>query len=269
MTNIDRRTFNKTALGAATTLSSVSAISKNFIPDGWELRPASERGVAEHGWLSSRHTFSFARYYDPQHVGFSDLMVINEDRVAPGMGFGQHPHRAVEIFSYVLEGALEHKDSMGTHGVINPGDVQFMSAGTGVQHSEFNASRQEKVHFLQIWLSTNEPTAKPTYQQKHFSQSDKDGKLALIISPNEESGSLKVRQDAKIYAGTLNENQSFKYSAPKGRSTYVHLAKGSVSINGVVVNAGDGIKIRRDAGVLLFDKAKDAEILVFDLRSEV
>lgn len=266
MTNIDRRTFNKTALGAAASLTTVSAISKNSIPDGWELRLASDRGVAEHGWLSSRHTFSFARYYDPQHVGFSDLMVINEDKVAPGMGFGQHPHRAVEIFSYVLEGALEHKDSMGTHGVIKPGDVQFMSAGTGVQHSEFNASRQDKVHFLQIWLSTNEPMAQPTYQQTHFTDAQKDGKLALIISPDASAGSLKIRQDAKVYAGKLTNAQSFTYSAPKGRSTYIHIARGSVSINGVAFSAGDGVKIRQDAGELLFDKAQDAEVLIFDLR---
>lgn len=266
MTNIDRRTFNKTALGAAAALTSSSALTTPSLPEGWEIRLASERGVAEHGWLSSRHTFSFARYYDPKHVGFSDLMVINEDKVAPGMGFGQHPHRAVEIFSYVLSGALEHKDSMGTHGVINPGDVQFMSAGTGVQHSEFNASRQEKVHFLQIWLSTNEPTAQPSYQQKHFSVKDKDGKLALIISPTQQDGSLKVRQDAKVYAGTLNGAQEFKYTPPKGRSTYIHVARGSVSINGFVFRAGDGIKIREDDRELVFAEATDAEVLVFDLR---
>src|SRR5690606_19329293 len=173
-----------------------------------EIRRADDRGVAEHGWLSSRHTFSFAHYYDPAQVGFSDLLVINEDRVTPGMGFGTHPHRDMEIFSYVLEGALEHKDNMGTGSVIRPGDVQLMSAGTGVAHSEYNHSPTRGVHFLQIWIVPDVSGAKPRYQQEHFSTQKKRGRLQLIISPEGKNGSLQVRQDARVYAGLIDGKES-------------------------------------------------------------
>jgi redox-sensitive bicupin YhaK (pirin superfamily) len=230
-----------------------------------EIRRADERGVAEHGWLSSRHTFSFANYYDPQHVGFSDLLVINDDRVAPGMGFGTHPHRDMEIFSYVLEGALEHKDSMGTGSVIRPGDVQLMSAGTGVAHSEFNHSHKDGVHFLQIWLLPNAKGVKPEYQQTHFSAEDKRGRLRPVISPKGEAGSLHVNQDVSVYAGLFDGSESATLEVGKDRYAYVHVARGSVEVNGVRLNEGDGLKLRT-AGQLTFSAGKDAEVLAFDLR---
>ncbi|WP_261533892.1 pirin family protein, partial [Burkholderia multivorans] len=172
-----------------------------------DIRAANQRGRAEHGWLSSRHTFSFANYFDPQQVGFSDLLVINDDRVAPARGFGTHPHRDMEILSYVLEGALEHKDSMGTGSVIVPGDVQLMSAGTGVRHSEFNHSPDAPVHFLQIWVGPAEKGAAPRYQQTHVAADDKRGKLALVVSPDGTAGSLKIRQDTRIYAGLFDGDE--------------------------------------------------------------
>ena len=173
-----------------------------------EIRNANERGRAEHGWLSSRHSFSFAGYYDPQQMGFSDLIVINDDRVMPGRGFGKHPHRDVEIFSYVLEGALEHKDSLGTGSIIRPGDVQLMSAGTGVLHSEFNPSQAEMVHFLQIWIATARNGEEPRYQQRTFDAAEKRGKLRLILSPDGASESLELRQDTRVYAGLFDGDET-------------------------------------------------------------
>ena len=232
-----------------------------------EIRRADERGVAEHGWLSSRHTFSFAHYYDPAQVGFSDLLVINDDRVAPGMGFGTHPHRDMEIFSYVLEGALEHKDSMGTGSVIRPGDVQLMSAGTGVAHSEFNHSQQEGVHFLQIWLLPNARGVQPEYQQTHFPAEEKRGRLRPVITPEGEAGSLHVNQDARVYAGLFDGAESATLELGAGRYAYVHVARGSVEVNGIRLNEGDGLKLR-DASRLSFAGGKDAEVLAFDLRPQ-
>lgn len=232
------------------------------------LRKASERGAANHGWLKSFHTFSFANYWNPKEQGFSDLLVINDDRVAAGKGFGQHPHRDMEIFSYVLEGALEHKDSMGTGSVIRPGDVQMMSAGSGVQHSEFNHSDKDPVHFLQIWIMTNERNAKPRYQQVNFSEADKRGKLRLIIAPDAEAegkGALAVRQDARIYAGLFDGDESASLDVGPGRHVYVHVARGSVDVNGERLSEGDGARIR-NAGPLTFNHGDDAEVLVFDLR---
>jgi len=230
-----------------------------------EVRKANHRGLANHGWLKSRHTFSFGHYRDARQVGFSDLLVINDDRVAPSQGFGTHGHRDMEIFSYVLEGALEHKDSMGTGSVIRPGDVQMMSAGTGVQHSEFNHSDDEQVHFLQIWIVPDERGAEPRYQQTHFDKDQKRGRLRLIISPDGADGSLAVRQDARVHAGLFDGNESAELDVGADRHVYVHVAQGSVEVNGERLSEGDGARIR-NAGALRFDKGEQAEVLVFDLR---
>ncbi|WP_322011517.1 pirin family protein [Paraburkholderia sp. J12] len=231
-----------------------------------ELRKADQRGRGEHGWLSSRHTFSFANYYDPKQIGFSDLLVINDDRVAPARGFGKHPHRDMEIFSYVLEGALEHKDSMGTGSVIVPGDVQLMSAGTGVTHSEFNHSPAEPVHFLQIWIAPNEKGAQPRYQQKNLADAQKRGKLRLILSPDGADDSLLLRQDARVYAGRFDGAETATLELDAQRYAYVHVARGGVSVNGVALAEGDGARIR-DERTLTFGDGLDAEVLVFDLRN--
>jgi redox-sensitive bicupin YhaK (pirin superfamily) len=231
-----------------------------------ELRKADQRGRGEHGWLSSRHTFSFANYYDPKQVGFSDLLVINDDRVAPARGFGKHPHRDMEIFSYVLEGALEHKDSMGTGSVIVPGDVQLMSAGTGVAHSEFNHSADEGVHFLQIWIAPNVKGAQPRYQQKNIADEEKRGKFRLILSPDGADDSLLLRQDTRVYAGRLDGAETAKVEVDADRYAYVHVARGSVKLNGVELGEGDGARIRSERE-LSFSDGHDAEVLVFDLRN--
>ncbi len=230
-----------------------------------ELRKASDRGVANFGWLDSRHTFSFGHYHDPQQVGFSDLLVINDDRVEPGMGFGTHPHRDMEIFSYVLEGALEHKDSMGTGSVIRPGDVQMMSAGTGISHSEFNHSREEGVHFLQIWIVPDRLRVAPRYQQTHFADAEKRGRLRLIIAPDAADGALGVYQDTRVYAGLLNGAERAEFAVAAGRYAYVQVARGALRVNGIAMAAGDGARVR-EAGRLIFDSGEDAEVLVFDLR---
>ncbi|MEX5573503.1 pirin family protein [Pseudomonas lijiangensis] len=229
------------------------------------LRKASDRGVANHGWLKSFHTFSFASYYNPLEQGFSDLLVINDDRVAAGKGFGQHPHRDMEIFSYVLEGALEHKDTLGTGSVIRPGDVQLMSAGSGVAHSEFNHSASEPVHFLQIWIVPNVAGAQPSYQQEHFSPEQKRGRLQLIISPEGNDGSLKVRQDARVYAGLFDGNETASLELAADRHAYVHVARGSVVLNGERLGEGDGVRLRDEQQIHL-SEGVDAEVLVFDLR---
>ena len=239
-------------------------MSQNHLPL-LELRLAQDRGVAEHGWLSSRHTFSFGHYHDPAQQGFSDLLVINDDRVAPSQGFGTHGHRDMEIFSYVLAGALEHKDSMGTGSVIRPGDVQMMSAGSGIRHSEFNHSASEPVHFLQIWIVPNQQAITPRYQQVHFAEPEKRGRLRLVISPDAAQGSLAVYQDARVYAGLFDGEESASYAIPGNRYTYLHLARGSLQVNGRTLHAGDGARIR-EAGTLNFSGGKDAELLVFDLR---
>lgn len=230
-----------------------------------ELRKAAARGVANFGWLDSRHTFSFGHYRDPQQVGYSDLLVINEDRVKPGMGFGTHPHRDMEIFSYVLEGALEHRDSMGTGSVIRPGDVQMMSAGSGVTHSEFNHSQTEAVHFLQIWIVPNRMQVAPRYQQQQFAATEKRGCLRLIISPDTEDGALGVYQDVRVYAGLFDGAEHAEISLPPGRYAYVHVARGTLRVNGIAMEAGDGARVR-DERLLSFDGGQNAEVLVFDLR---
>ncbi|WP_026604198.1 pirin family protein [Methylomonas sp. 11b] len=230
-----------------------------------EIRPAHRRGSAQFDWLFSRHTFSFGNYYDPQQSGFSDLLVINEDIVQPGKGFGTHPHRDMEIFTYVIDGALAHKDSMDNGSVIEAGDVQLMTAGTGVTHSEFNHSQSELVHFLQIWLVPNSKGVEPRYQQSHFSPAQKQGRLALIISPDGAEGSLSVYQDVRVYAGCFDVGEQAQLTLADNRYAYVHLLSGTLSVNGTVLHAGDGARIRGER-LIDIQQGHNAEVLVFDLR---
>lgn len=231
------------------------------------IRRSNERGYADHGWLKSFHTFSFADYFDPKHVEFGALRVINEDHVAAGAGFGTHGHRDMEIISYVLEGELAHKDSMGTGETIRPGDVQRMSAGRGVQHSEFNPSPEQPAHFLQIWIQPDRTGVTPSYEQKHFSAADKRGKLRLIASPDGEDGSVSIHQDAKLYAGLFDGDEQADFAIGAGRQVYVHVARGSVTANGTVLNAGDALALT-DVASLSLGQGERAEVLVFDLRQE-
>ena len=230
-----------------------------------DVRRADDRGLANFGWLHSRHTFSFGSYFDPQQVGFSDLLVINDDRVSPGHGFDTHGHRDMEIFSYVLEGGLQHRDSMGTGSVIRPGDVQMMSAGNGVTHSEFNASREELVHFLQIWIVPDRKGVVPRYQQRHFTAEEKRGRLRLIISPDGTDGSLSVYQDARVYAGLFDGEERQALPLAAGRYAYVHVARGSLEVNGQRLDEGDGARLR-DPGEIRLSGGRAAEVLLFDLR---
>jgi redox-sensitive bicupin YhaK (pirin superfamily) len=231
-----------------------------------ELRRASERGHANHGWLDSFHSFSFADYYDPQHMGYGPLRVINEDRVNPGSGFGKHGHRDMEIISYVLEGALGHEDSMGNGSTIVPGDVQRMSAGTGVQHSEYNHDKAGTTHFLQIWIEPKFSGMKPSYEQKHFGPAEKRGRLRIIASPDGKEGSVTVHQDALIYAGLFDGAERARIELAAGRKAYVHLARGKASVNGKPLQAGDALKT--DAGPVEITNGQDAEVLLFDLPGE-
>lgn len=229
-----------------------------------EIRKGLDRGFADHGWLKSFHTFSFAGYYDPQHMGFGALRVINEDRVAAGQGFGTHPHRDMEIISYVLDGALEHRDSMGNGSVVRPGDVQRMSAGTGVFHSEYNPSRTAPVHFLQIWIEPRERGIAPSYEQKRFSAAEKRGRLRLVASSDGRDGSVKIHQDARVYAALVDGDETVEYAIDKGRRTYVHVACGKVTVNGHALEAGDALKAGGEQRIVA-EKGEDAEILLFDL----
>ena len=228
------------------------------------LRPAAERGHANHGWLDSYHSFSFADYYDPEEMGFGALSVINEDRVEPGTGFGMHAHRDMEILTWVLEGALEHKDSMGNGSIIVPGDVQRMSAGKGVLHSEYNPSRDEPVHFLQIWIEPNVKGIAPGYEQTHIAPAAKRGRLCLLASPEGRDGSVAIHQDAEAYAALLGGADAVVHSLGTGRRAYVHVARGGIRVNGRALRAGDAAKISDEATVTL-DAATDAEVLLFDL----
>jgi quercetin 2,3-dioxygenase len=229
-----------------------------------EVRHSSERGYADHGWLKSFHTFSFADYYDPANMGFGALRVINEDRVQPGMGFGTHGHQNMEIISYVLEGALEHKDSMGNGSVIRPGDVQRMSAGTGVRHSEFNHSKNDAVHFLQIWIEPDVRGIEPGYEEKHFDVASRRGRLRLIASPDAREGSAKIHQDANVYAALINGVERLVHDLKPGRRAYVHVARGSVTVNGQALAAGDALKATGETRIVM-DKGEQAEVLLFDL----
>ena len=227
------------------------------------LRKAAERGGADHGWLDTKHTFSFAEYYDLNHMGFRALRVINEDRVTPGMGFGTHGHRNMEIISYVLEGALAHEDSTGGGGVITPGEVQRMSAGTGVRHSEMNGSKSEPVHFLQIWLEPDREGVTPSYEQKKFDLAEKRG-LQLLASPDGANGSVKINADAKLYAARLGDGETASVAVAGDRHAYVHVARGEVKVNGQTLSAGDGAALSNETKVAL-EGVHGAEVLVFDL----
>lgn len=229
-----------------------------------KIRPAAERGHADHGWLDSHHSFSFAGYHDPAHMGFRALRVINEDRVAPGQGFGTHPHRDMEIISYVLEGGLSHRDSMGTGSVIEPGDVQRMSAGRGVSHSEFNASRTEPVHFLQIWLMPSERGIEPSYEQKRFEPEQQQGRLRVVASPDARDGSLLIHSDAVVLAGRFEQGQSTELTLGPNRHAWVQVARGQVRVNGEALAAGDGAALS-DERQLRIEGVAGGEVLVFDL----
>lgn len=229
-----------------------------------KIRKAHERGHADHGWLDTWHTFSFADYHDPEQVGYSSLRVINDDRVAPGGGFPTHPHRDMEIVTYVLAGALEHQDSMGNGTVIQPGEVQRMSAGAGIRHSEFNASKSEAVHLLQIWIMPSQNGLTPSYEQKFFDRAEKLGKLRLVASPDGRDGSVTIHQDAKIHAALIDPEHSAEHALAQDRRAYLHVAQGEVSLNGQALQAGDGARIEGETKLHL-KSGSSAEILLFDL----
>jgi redox-sensitive bicupin YhaK (pirin superfamily) len=228
------------------------------------LRKSEDRGRANFGWLDSRHSFSFGQYYDEAHMGFGPLRVINDDRVAPGGGFQPHAHADMEIISYVLDGGLEHKDSIGTGSVIRPGEVQRMSAGTGIRHSEFNASKTEPVHFLQIWIIPERRGITPSYEQKAFGTDEKLGRLRLVGSRDGRQGSVTIHRDVDFYATLLRDGHAVTHEIRAGRGAWVHVARGSVRLNGTTLTAGDGAAIEA-AGRLTLDGANDAEVLLFDM----
>ena len=228
------------------------------------IRKSAERGHFDHGWLDTHFTFSFADYFDPRHVQFRTLRVLNDDRVAPGAGFPEHPHRDMEIVTYVLEGALQHRDSMGNGSVIKPGDVQYMSAGRGVTHSEFNASKSEPVHLLQIWMFPREKGLQPAYDQKSFAESERRGKLRLVASPDGREESVAIRQDNELYATLLGAGDVVRHELKPKRHAYVQVARGTVTLNGKKLEEGDGAAVSNERALEL-QGVKDAEVLVFDL----
>jgi quercetin 2,3-dioxygenase len=229
-------------------------------------RRSDDRGHFDHGWLKTYHTFSFSDYDDPEHRGFSDLLVINDDYVAPNKGFGMHPHRDMEIFTYILSGELQHKDSMGNGATIRPGDVQMMSAGTGILHSEFNPSLDTPVHLLQIWIQPNKLSVEPRYGQTHVTPAEKRGKLHCIISNTPQENVCHVYQDISVYAGLLDGDESFSYTIAPGRKGYIHLATGQLKVNGEQLNAGDGLYIYNQSELVFTNGQNNAEVLLFDLR---
>ena len=230
-----------------------------------QIRRAGDRGHFDHGWLDTRHTFSFGEYHDRRHMGFRSLRVINEDRVTAGQGFGTHGHRDMEILSYVLEGGLAHRDSMGNGSVITPGDVQYMSAGTGVRHSEFNASQTEPVHFYQVWIVPGAEGLEPRYGQKRFDDESKRGRLRLVASGSEEDGAISIRQDARVYATVLSPGESVTLELAPGRHLWAQVLRGSASVNGNAVSEGDGVAASGERKLRFEGGAKGSELLVFDL----
>jgi redox-sensitive bicupin YhaK (pirin superfamily) len=229
------------------------------------VRHAQDRGHAQHGWLDSHHTFSFADFHDPEQMGFRSLRVINEDRVQPGQGFGTHGHRDMEIFSYVLEGELAHQDSMGSGSTLRPGDVQAMSAGTGVMHSEANGSAEKPVHFLQIWIQPRQRGGKPTYEDRHFPEAERLNRLRPILAPDGREASLQVRQDVVVYAGLLEPERRIQVELAAGRHAWVQVARGGLKVNGVALQAGDGAAISAEPTLELVGQGERAELLFFDL----
>lgn len=228
------------------------------------IRPAKERGGGDHGWLDTRHTFSFSDYYDPRHMGFRDLRVINEDRVAPGRGFGTHGHSDMEILSYVVSGALGHRDSIGKSEVIRPNEWQRMTAGTGVRHSEMNASKTEPVHFYQIWILPEAENIRPGYEQKLFAPEGKSGMLRLVASHDGREGSLKIHQDVSVYNTLLKSGEAVEHSLERGRHAWLQVVKGSVELNGSKLGAGDGAAVSEEES-LTIRAGEDAEVILFDL----
>lgn len=228
------------------------------------LRPSKERGYANYGWLESNHTFSFANYYDPEHMGFRSLRVINEDRVAPGGGFDTHGHRDMEIITYVLEGALEHKDSIGNGSIINPGEIQKMSAGTGILHSEYNASKSDRVHFLQIWITPNQRGIAPNYQQQKIDLDQASGKFKLIAAPAGKNADVTLTQDAEIYLSVLKPGEQADYELQPGRHVWLQVAKGAINLENFQLNRGDGVAIS-DQDKISLTAVENAEVLLFDL----
>ena len=230
-----------------------------------QIRPSAERGRFDHGWLDTRHTFSFGDYHDRRFMGFRDLRVINEDRVRPGQGFGTHGHRDMEILSYVLEGGLAHKDSLGNGSVIVPGDLQYMSAGTGVRHSEYNASATEPVHFMQIWILPNAEGLPPRYDQKRFDAESLRGRLRLLASPDGADGSIAIRQDTRVYAARLEPGESAALTLPANRHLWVQVVRGDVDVNGRSLSTGDGLAASRETDLRFTGGAAPSELLAFDL----
>lgn len=230
----------------------------------FKLRKALDRGHADHGWLDTYHTFSFAGYRDPAHMGFRALRVINEDRVAPGRGFGKHPHRDMEIVTYVLEGSLEHKDSMGNGSVLHPGEFQRMSAGTGVEHSEFNPSATEPVHLYQIWLLPQSKGIQPGYEEKFFTENEKRGRLRLVASPDGAEGSLTIHQDARVYQASLNTGESVRHEIQPGRHAWLQVLRGRVNVGGTLLETSDGLAVSEERGLTIVGE-QPAEIMLFDL----
>jgi quercetin 2,3-dioxygenase len=229
-----------------------------------QVRRSADRGLANHGWLKSFHTFSFADYYDPRWMSFGPLRVINEDRIAPGTGFGTHGHRDMEIISYVLEGSLGHKDNMGNTSVIRPGDVQRMSAGTGVMHSEFNHEKAGETHFLQIWIQPDRNGTAPGYEEKHFDEQSKRGRLRLVGSHDGRDGSVRIQQDVNLYGGLFDGEEKAHLEVAAGRKLYLHVARGSVTANGEALQTGDALMLS-DETALSLEKGQQAEVLLFDL----
>ncbi|MDJ0728514.1 MAG: pirin family protein [Crocosphaera sp.] len=229
------------------------------------IRPSQARGHINLSWLNSKHTFSFGNYYDPNYMGFGNLRVINEDKIEAGQGFGTHGHQDMEIITYILDGALQHKDSIGNTSIIRPGDVQRMSAGTGIAHSEFNASKTDQVHLLQIWILPNTRGLEPSYEEKHFPSEEKQGKLRLVASGGGKDDSVKINQDVELYVVVLNKGDHINYSINSNRSLWIQAAKGSVQINGQTVNSGDGAAITQETKIDLIATSNDTEILLFDL----
>lgn len=229
------------------------------------IRPNNERGKANFAWLDSKHTFSFGNYFDPRHMGFSTLRVINEDKIAPSQGFGTHGHRDMEIITYVLSGKLQHKDSMGNGSIIRPGEVQRMSAGTGVTHSEFNASNEEIVHLLQIWILPQETGIQPSYEEKHFDLVERQGKLKLVGSPDGRDGSVTIHQDVYLYVGNLQQGDRVNYNLKDNRVVWIQVAQGSILLNQQLLQAGDGAAIVNETEITLTGESETAEILLFDL----
>lgn len=233
----------------------------------FQLRKADERGHSQIDWLDSFHTFSFGDYYDPDHMGWGPLRVINDDTVSPGAGFPTHSHRNMEIISYVLEGQLQHKDTLGTGSIIRPGDVQLMQAGSGIAHSEFNASQKEPVHFLQIWIMPDHIGVPPSYQQTHFADSEKQGQFRLIVSPDGSDGSLRIRQDAKVYSAIFEAGHDLAWRQDASRKAYIHVVRGQITVNGFAMQAGDGLRVDQESE-LIFTNAKSSEVLLFDLPAQ-